>query len=90
VSNHFIMLLIWNLIVMLLYGLDKLCAKAGARRIRESYLLASAFCFGAVGAMFGMVVFNHKTSKPKFRILVPLAALFVLIEVFCHIKTILL
>ena len=28
--------------------------------------------FGGAGALFGMVVFNHKTSKMKFRIFVPL------------------
>ena len=29
---------------------------------------------GGIGAMFGMVLFNHKTSKTKFRLLVPLYA----------------
>jgi len=66
-------LLAWNCFVMMLYGTDKLCAQKGARRIRESVLLSSAFLLGGAGAMLGMVLFHHKTSKMKFRILVPLA-----------------
>lgn len=66
---------IWNLVVWLIYGTDKLLAKHHQRRISEGVLLTLAFCMGAVGAMFGMVVFNHKTAKPKFRFLVPLYVL---------------
>ena len=67
----YIILLIWNIIVCLLYGTDKLLAKAHKRRIREATLLICAFLIGSAGAMFGMVLFNHKTSKTKFRFLVP-------------------
>lgn len=68
-------LLIWNGIVLLIYGADKLLAKLQKRRIREAVLLSCAFLLGGCGAMFGMVLFNHKTTKLKFRILVPLFAL---------------
>ena len=71
-----ILVLIWNLVVFFVYGLDKLFAKNGLRRIREKTLIILSYLFGAVGAMFGMVVFNHKTSKIKFRILVPLSVVF--------------
>ena len=71
--NYFaIILLILNIVVMFIYGIDKLLAKAHKRRIREATLLLCALFTGGVGAMFGMVLFNHKTSKKKFRILVPL------------------
>ncbi|MBE7037719.1 MAG: DUF1294 domain-containing protein [Ruminococcaceae bacterium] len=70
------LLLIWNLIVFFIYGLDKFFAKKGLRRIRETTLITFSFFLGAFGAMFGMVMFNHKTSKIKFRILVPLSAFF--------------
>ena len=63
---------LWNLFVFFAYGTDKLKAKKGARRISEKFLLTSALAAGAFGAMFGMVVFNHKTSKVRFRIFVPL------------------
>ncbi len=61
----------WNVAVMLIYGTDKLLAKGGRRRISERSLLLSAFLLGGIGAMFGMVLFNHKTSKKRFRFLVP-------------------
>ena len=89
-NNDLIMLLIWNIIVMLFYGVDKMRAKAGGRRIRETTLLVSAFCFGGIGAMFGMILFNHKTSKIKFRILVPFATVIELAELFLYVRTILL
>jgi len=66
-----IVFLCWNVCVMLLYGLDKLLAKMQKRRISEKTLLIAAFLFGGAGAILGMVVFNHKTSKIKFRFWVP-------------------
>ena len=64
--------IIWNIIVFLLYGVDKLKAKAGSWRIPEKTLLLCALFFGAVGALFGMGIFRHKTKHMKFKILVPL------------------
>ena len=74
-SSFVIILLIWNFMVMLIYGIDKIRAKKGKWRISELTLLGCAFLFGGFGGMFGMVLFNHKTSKLKFRFLVPLATI---------------
>lgn len=74
-NNYLIILLIWNMVVMLIYGVDKLKAKKGKRRISEATLLLLAFIIGGLGADFGMILFNHKTSKIKFRLLVPLAVI---------------
>ncbi len=74
-KNFLFILLIWNIIVMFIYGIDKLKAKRGTRRVRESTLITCAFAFGGWGGMFGMILFNHKTSKMKFRLLVPLAVI---------------
>ena len=63
---------IWNIIVALIYGIDKSLAKGKKRRMSERFLLFIAFLLGGTGAMFGMVIFNHKTSIMKFRLLVPL------------------
>ena len=74
-------LLIWNIIVAFIYGCDKLLAINRKRRISEKCLLLIAYLMGGAGGMFGMVVFNHKTSKMKFRILVPLSIAFNILSV---------
>ncbi len=65
----------WNLIVFLIYGLDKLKAKAEKWRISEKALLLMALFFGGTGALLGMGVFHHKTKHKKFTIGVPLLTL---------------
>ena len=66
-----LVLAILNLAAFALYGLDKLKAKKGLWRIRESTLLLVAALGGSLGALLGMEVFRHKTKHWKFRILVP-------------------
>lgn len=66
---------VWNVIVMVIYGLDKLFARKRKHRISEGVLLTLALLMGGMGAMFGMVIFNHKTSKIKFRLVVPVLVL---------------
>jgi len=63
---------IWNVIVALVYGIDKVKAKRASWRISEACLLTLAFLMGAVGALCGMYLFRHKTTKPKFKLGVPL------------------
>lgn len=58
--------------VFVIYGIDKHRAAKCKRRIRERTLIICALALGAYGAITGMVVFNHKTSKAKFRFAVPL------------------
>ena len=60
-----------NLISFALYGLDKLKAKKGLWRIRESTLLLVAALGGSLGALLGMEVFRHKTKHWQFKVLVP-------------------
>lgn len=66
-------LIIWNLIVFMLYGIDKYKAIKDGWRISERTLLSAAFLMGAFGAVLGMEAFRHKTRKRKFRSLVPIA-----------------
>ncbi len=68
--------LAWNCVVFILYGIDKYKAKHRKWRISELMLVASAYIFASIGAMLGMIVFNHKTSKTKFRVLIPLSFVF--------------
>lgn len=77
-----LILLIWNLVIMCIYGADKGFAKRGARRISERTLLFLPLFLGGVGAMFGMVLFNHKTSKVKFRLWVPVEVILNVVTIF--------
>jgi len=67
-----ILLLILNVVVFLLYGLDKQKARKNAWRIPEATLLTTAALFGGLGALLGMQVLRHKTRHVRFQILVPL------------------
>lgn len=53
-------------ITFLTYGYDKLVAGTGATRVPERALLTLAFAGGTVGALLGMRLFHHKTSKESF------------------------
>ena len=60
-------ILIWNLLVFMIYGIDKSKARKGAWRIREKYLLSFAFFLGGFGAWLAGVTFHHKTRKWYFK-----------------------
>ncbi len=60
----------------LIYGNDKSCARRRKRRTSENTLLTLAFLMGALGAVTGMFLFNHKTRKNKFLFLIPVAVIF--------------
>ena len=62
---------VWNLIVFLVYGLDKYKAKANRWRIRERTLFLLAILGGGIGAFLGMQVFRHKTQHRQFVIGIP-------------------
>lgn len=87
-NKFLIILLIWNVIVMLIYGVDKIQAKRKKSRISERALLLCSFLLGGYGAIFGMVVFNHKTSKMKFRILVPITAILAIVAIYLFLRNI--
>ena len=62
--------IVWNVVVMLIFGLDKLLAIKKGQRIPEFMLLLLSFLFAPVGALCGMVLFHHKTGKLYFRLIV--------------------
>ena len=67
------LIILWNIIVFLTYGTDKLCAIKGFRRISEKTLICFAFLLGGIGALLGMRCFHHKTKHINFKIAVPAA-----------------
>ena len=66
-------IVLWNIIVLALYGIDKSKAKNNKWRISESTLVICALLMGGIGAFLGMRIFRHKTKHLKFRLLIPLA-----------------
>ena len=69
-------LLLANLVVFAMYGIDKRRAIKNKWRIPEKKLLLAALFGGAPGALWGMILFHHKTKKARFFLTVPV--LFVL------------
>jgi uncharacterized membrane protein YsdA (DUF1294 family) len=55
-----------SVVTFLTYGYDKLLARGGTTRVPERVLLTLAFAGGTVGAVLGMRLFHHKTSKESF------------------------
>ncbi|HEL2576159.1 TPA: DUF1294 domain-containing protein [Streptococcus suis] len=62
------LLLVWNLVVFLTYGMDKGKARKGAYRISEKTLLLMSYLGGGLGAWAGGNRFRHKTQKWYFKL----------------------
>lgn len=55
-----------NFLAFAAFGIDKMLAEAGARRISEANLLGLAFIGGSPGAYAGRHLFRYKTRKQPF------------------------
>ena len=66
-GNAILYIIMVNLILFLLMGLDKKSARSGKWRIPEQTLFLFALAGGALGGIIGMKVFHHKTRKKNFR-----------------------
>ena len=60
-------LLVWNLGILSVYGLDKHKAIQHKRRISEKLLLLQTIIFGGIGAFLGGRLFRHKINKWYFK-----------------------
>jgi uncharacterized membrane protein YsdA (DUF1294 family) len=65
----------FSVAAFLAFTWDKIKARRGSMRVRESTLLALAVLGGALGALAAMLAVRHKTQRPLFWFVV-LAALF--------------
>lgn len=70
-----------NVVVLVLYGIDKYRAVLQEWRVSERILLIAAF-LGPIGAYLAMRIFRHKIRNPRFSILVPL---FILLHVVLYV-----
>lgn len=73
-----------NALTFIFFGYDKYLAKNNKWRISENSLFMLSFMGGSIGAVFGMLFFRHKISKPVFyvSILIIIAIQFVLVYYF--------
>ena len=71
-----------NIVVFVMYGVDKYKATHKKWRIPEATLIGAAV-FGVFGALAGMHIFRHKTKKPKFYITVPVILVLEVVAVIC-------
>ena len=75
-----------NLMSVIVYGWDKLCAIHKWWRVPEMTLLAIALLGGSVGAIAAMRLFRHKTLHLKFKYGVPLIMVLQIVGlVYLHI-----
>ncbi len=65
-ANFVTALIAVNFIAFAAFGIDKMLAEAGRRRIAESTLLLWAALGGTPGAYAGRRAFRHKTRKQPF------------------------
>jgi len=77
IPTPIVFLLIFNIISLIFFGVDKLKSVRSRWRIPELRLLLLAL-IGPFGAYAGMLLFRHKTRKVKF-LLVPF---FLLIQLY--------
>lgn len=80
--QYFIVYLILiNLVAAALMGIDKHRARRHDWRIPEKTLFLSAILGGSIGAIFGMLLFRHKTKHISFVVGMPLILLIQLVIV---------
>ena len=68
-------LLVINIITFITYGIDKYKSIKHKYRISEATLIILAILGGSLGALFGMIIFHHKTKKKKFILTIPIILL---------------
>ena len=72
-------LLVINLLLFALMGIDKQKARMGAWRIPEKTLLIGTWLLGGVGAFAAMRIFRHKTKHIAFQLSAPAGAVLSLV-----------
>lgn len=77
-------LLLINIISFIIYGIDKFLSIRYWYRISEFILLCFSFIGGIIGSILGMIFFNHKTNKVKFKIYLFIYSLLWLIFIYLY------
>ncbi|MFV0498882.1 MAG: DUF1294 domain-containing protein [Bacilli bacterium] len=62
-----IYLTLYNIIIFIIFGLDKYLAIKGGYRISERFLITTGSLLGFIGAITAMILFNHKVRSQSFK-----------------------
>ena len=73
---NIVYLILINLFSFILFYVDKQKSIKGKWRIKESTLHAAGLMGGIIGSIAAMILFHHKTKKPKFIAITIIALLF--------------
>lgn len=74
-----------NLAAFAAMGVDKHRAGTQRRRFPETALLLMAVIGGSIGALAGMLLFRHKTKKPRFSVGLPVILVMQVLFFLCAI-----
>lgn len=74
-----------NILALITMGIDKTLAVKKKHRISENTLLLFALLGGGVGFTLSMVVFRHKLSKVRFRVIAGISVVFYWVTLFIYI-----
>ena len=74
-----IFLLLANILTFMLYAYDKRQALKNKWRISERILIVFTLAFGGIGALLGMLICRHKTTRMKFKIVTLIGIIVVLV-----------
>jgi uncharacterized membrane protein YsdA (DUF1294 family) len=61
-----------NILTFFYFGIDKIKARGGKRRVSEKKLWILSLIGGSIGALLGMHYFRHKTKKISFQFILAL------------------
>lgn len=78
----FIYIILTNILLFTLMGIDKQKAKLNQWRISEKTLFILAIIGGSIGGILGIYTFRHKTKHLKFTLGFPTIILFQVIAIF--------
>lgn len=83
-----IFFIIFNLITLIVFGIDKFLARTRRQRIGEKTLICMAIAGGSVGAVFAQKLFRHKTQKFPYLFWIILIIQFLIFEIVLNYATI--
>ena len=83
-----IFFIIFNLITLIVFGIDKFLARTRRQRISEKALICMAIAGGSVGAVFAQKLFRHKTQKFPYLFWIILIIQFLIFEIVLNYATI--